>query len=238
VSSRVALCVLLFLCTFGWPLADVAAGDLTYLAHQPTRTSGHPPLIILLHGSGADENDMLGLWPQLPDQFVVISPRAPFADAGGGYRWYRKAAKSRSIEPDIVLSRRKIDDLVEVAVKRFGADPAQVFVAGFSQWAVMVYDIALREPGRFRGAAVLSGSLFASAQAAISAGADRSHESIFIGHGTGDQRIPLSAAVAAHENLEKLGLRSEFHVYRGMSHEISDAEVKDLDAWLTKRLRD
>ncbi len=208
-----------------------AAGALTYLAHPADTSAGHPPLLILLHGSGADERDMIGLWPQLPRRFVVVSPRAPFRDVGGGYRWYRKGSTGAS---DIAVSRGIIDLVADQAVARFDADPQAVFVAGFSQGGVMAYEAALAEPRRFRGAAVLSGALFPSARAALAAPGQRAP--FFIAHGTADARIPFGSATAARAALVAAGVPVAFHAYKGMGHGTGDAEVADLAAWLSEQL--
>ncbi len=232
--ARTLLPALCLLALLGVAAGSGARADdgLTYLVHQPPQPSARPPLIVLLHGSGADERDMIGLWAQLPPSFVVVSPRAPFGDAAHGYRWYRDATG----EADRAMSRKVVDLVVDNAIHRFDADLARVFVAGFSQGGVMVYEVALREPGRFRGAAVLSGSLFASERRALSAKTDRSHEAFFVGHGGTDDRIPLTAATAAREELTTLGVPTAFHAYPAMGHATGDAEVKDLSAWLTTRL--
>lgn len=233
MTSRFLICILLlFSAAVGSP-ARAAADELTYLVHEPAKTSDHPSLIVVLHGSGANENDMISLWPQLPDTFVVVSPRAPFADAGGGYRWYRKG---KTVAEDIRFSRDRIDALVDAAVRQFHADPKRIFLAGFSQGAVMVYQIVLHEPGRFRGAAVLSGSLYAFDSSKLSARTDWSHDSFFIGHGTADERIPIASATAAHAQLDHLGVPNEFHAYAGMHHETADKEIGDLNAWLAARI--
>ncbi|WP_291161540.1 PHB depolymerase family esterase [Hyphomicrobium sp.] len=219
-----------------WPVAATstraADTELTYLFHEPAMPSARPPLIVLLHGSGADENDMIGLWPQLPEGFVVVSPRAPFGDRSSGYRWYRKGT---SIEADIRLSCDGIAKLVETAVNRFHADPHRVFLTGFSQGAVMVYHAVLGAPGKFRGAAVLSGSLYAFDARKLLPKTDWTHESLFIGHGTADERIPFASARHAHEALDWLGVPNVFHSYERMHHEIGDREMQDLNAWLAGR---
>lgn len=235
-SGRAAKWCFLFLLMTFWPVAATCAraadSELTYLFHEPAKPSALPPLIVLLHGSGADENDMIGLWPQLPEGFVVVSPRAPFGDRASGYRWYRKGT---SIEADIRLSRDGITKLVETAVNRFHADPQRVFLAGFSQGAVMVYHAILRAPGRFRGAAVLSGSLYAFDDRKLSPKEDWAHESFFIGHGTADERIPFASARHAHDVLDRLGVPNAFHSYERMHHEMGNREIQDLNAWLTER---
>ena len=206
-----------------------AASDPTYLAHPPADASGRPPLLVLLHGSGADERDMIGLWSQLPRVFAVVSPRAPFG-GGGGYRWYRKGAGQ---DADIAASLRLIGLVIDSAVARFGADSQRVFIGGFSQGAVMTYEAALRQPGRFRGAAVLSGTLFPAARAAAKGGA---RTPFFIAHGTADDRIPYASATAAQAALAGLGVPVAFHAYPGLGHGTSNAEIADLDAWLAARL--
>ena len=164
------------------------ADDVTYLVHEPPKGTSHPPLIVLLHGSGSDEHDMIRLWHDLPADFVVISPRAPFHDAAGGNRWYRKGPTQ---DADIAMSRKVVDLIVANAIQRFDADPKRIFIGGFSQGAVMTYEVALHEPGRFRGAAVLSGVLFPTATANVAS--SQAGQSFFVGHGTSDARIPFAA---------------------------------------------
>ena len=208
-----------------------AAGELTMIAHEPAQKSAHPPLIVLLHGAGADERDMIGLWRDLPPDLVVVSPRAPFAE-GGGWRWYRKASR----DADIAISRKIVDLIVETAVKRFDADPARVFIGGFSQGGVMTYEVALHAPARFAGAAVLSGSLFPSALAGLPGPGALAHDPFFIGHGTADPRIPFAGATSARAALERIGVPVAFHAYQGMGHATDAAETRDLSAWLAERL--
>ena len=200
--------------------------DITMIAHEPTQKSAHPPLIVLLHGAGADERDMITMWRDLPSEFVVVSPRAPFRD-GGGYAWYRKPSRAA----DIAISRKIVELIVAKAVERFDADPQRVFLGGFSQGGVMTYEVALHAPARFAGAVVLSGSMFPSALAGVPT-TGLAHDPFFIGHGTADPRIPLGAATAARATLDKLGVPVAFHTYPGMGHATDATEAHDLSAWL------
>ncbi len=210
-----------------------AAAELTMLAHPPSVASPHPPLIVLMHGAGADEKDMIGLWRQLPPQFVVVSPRGPFGGGGGGWRWYRKGPTQ---DADLATSRGLVDLVVDGAIKRFDADPARVFIGGFSQGGVMTYEVALHEPGRFRGAVVMSGKLFPSALAGDPLGPQTTP--FFIAHGAGDKVIPYPTAIAARDALEKRGIKVTFEPYEGMAHTVSDPEMAAVSAWLGTRLDD
>ncbi|MCX8252637.1 Phospholipase/carboxylesterase [Beijerinckiaceae bacterium RH AL1] len=205
------------------------ASDVTMLAHEPTQKTAHPPLIVLLHGAGADERDMVSMWRDLPPDFVVVSPRGPFRD-GGGFSWYRKTSRAA----DIALSRKIVELIVQKSVERFDADPRRVFLGGFSQGGVMTYEVALHDPERFAGAVVLSGSMFPSALAGV-ASVGLAHDPFFIGHGTADPRIPIAAATAARSSLEHLGVPVAFHAYPGMGHATNESETQDLAAWLAAR---
>ncbi len=207
---------------------EAKAEGLTYLVHSPKQPADHPPLIMLLHGAGADERDMIGLWAQLPPAFVVVSPRAPIA-SGTGYVWYRKAHRAA----DLAMSRAIIELMLANAVQRFGADPHRVFLAGFSQGAVMTYEVALRDPARLRGAAVLSGSLLSPG---LAKPGDWSRDALFIAHGVKDDKIPFQSALATRAALASARIPFVYHAYEGMGHTISAAETQDLSAWLTQRL--
>lgn len=210
-----------------------AAEDLTLLAHPPAVASPHPPLIVLMHGAGADEKDMIGLWKQLPPQFVVVSPRAPFGGNGGGWRWYRKGPTQ---DQDIAVSRKIVDLVVDNAVKRFEADPGQVFIGGFSQGGVMTYEMALHEPGRFRGAVVMSGSLFPSALAGDPS--EPNATPFFIAHGTGDATIPFTSAEIARAKLKVRGMNVTFKPFPDMAHTVGEGEMAAVDAWLAALLKE
>ena len=216
-------------------VAPASASDLRYLAHAPAERVANPPLIVLMHGSNANENDLIDLWQDLPADFVVISPRAPFKGFSGGYQWYRKDGANPRPD-DLAVSREIVDAVIAEAVTRFKADPRRIFIGGFSQGAVMTYEIALREPDRFRGAAVLSGTLFSSEVSSL-AKADRSHEAFFVAHGTADKVIPFAAATSARDALGKLGMPTVFHAYQGMAHTVGPEETRDLKAWLEERAR-
>ncbi len=231
MNSRHALRVLSACALLALAGSFPAAGeDLTMLAHLPLVASQHPPLIVLMHGAGADEKDMIGLWKKLPPQFVVVSPRGPFG-GNGGWRWYRKGPTQES---DIAVSRKIIDLVVESAIKRFDADPARVFVGGFSQGGVMTYEVALHGPGRFRGAVVLSGLLFPSALAGDPPGART--PPFFVAHGSEDKVIAYPTAIDARDTLEKRGVAVTFAPYAGMAHATSESEMAAVSAWLEKQL--
>ena len=62
---------------------------LHYLVREPKIKSGKPPVVILLHGIGSNEQDLFSFADQLPDNYLVVSARAPYAIGKDSYAWYQ-----------------------------------------------------------------------------------------------------------------------------------------------------
>lgn len=138
---------------------------------------------------------------------------------------------------DLQSSARLIKDFVGKATAKYHTQPDRVFLVGFSQGAIMSYEVALRDPELVRGIAALSGSVLPVLKAELKPDPRLEPLAIFIGHGTLDQALPYASATRANEVLEKIGLKPEFHTYPGMNHTVSAAEIQDLKAWLEKSLK-
>src|SRR5262245_19920926 len=102
--------------------------------------SGRPPLLVLLHGIGANEDDLFPIGREVDPRFKVVSLRAP-RPYHGGFAWFDiQFLSSARIIPDIDQAKATLADLVRwlgAAPERFGTDPAQTFLLGFSQGAMM-----------------------------------------------------------------------------------------------------
>jgi phospholipase/carboxylesterase len=206
---------------------------LKYLVQQPA--GKHAPVIILLHGYGSDERDLFELKSMLPGNFLIISARAPYALQGGGYQWYdlkMEDGKRTGKKEDIATSREKIITFIGQVVNKYSADARQVYVMGFSQGAIMSYEVGLTSPAKVRGIGPLSGKIYPSLKTLVKNTPDLKKLRIFVAHGTADDRISFAEGKAAVEYIRSLGLQPEFHEYAGMGHSISGDVMKDLVAWL------
>ncbi|MEM9083485.1 MAG: phospholipase, partial [Planctomycetota bacterium] len=137
---------------------------LIFVEREPQSLTETPPLLVLLHGFGASEHDLIGLADELPSELHVVSARAPIdlADAGmpGGYAWFNLifrpdgiAYDEDSAEEGAALARA----FVRAAQERANASPERTFILGFSQGAMMAHSILLEEPELIAGAACCSG---------------------------------------------------------------------------------
>ena len=212
---------------------------LAYL-EQTGGDARNEPLVIFLHGFGSNEEDLFGLKDALPSTWTYLSARAPMPVDARGYRWFAKKPGDGDYDgetADLQRSAKLIEDFVTQATTKYRTRSDRVFLVGFSQGAIMSYEVGLRKPALVRGIAALSGSVLPVLKAELKADAALDKLAIFIGHGTLDQALPYAAATRANEVLQAVGLKPEFHGYMGMPHTISEAEVQDLKAWLEKSLK-
>ena len=192
------------------------------------------PLLILLHGRGADRRDLLGLGPHLPSPFVLVTPQAPFPGAswgyGPGWAWYRYVTEDRVEGGTLKTSLTKLGEFLETLPGLLPFRPGPMTLGGFSQGGTMSFAFALRNPGRVAQAVNLSGFLVDDP------GVEVSKETVaatrfFWGHGERDPAIPFTLAVLGREKLEEMGARLTTFDHPG-GHQITQEELRALTDWL------
>jgi phospholipase/carboxylesterase len=240
-ATAVSLCCALL--GAGSAFAQGAAEDdtlhtdmaLLYRVHVPANGGRGAPVIFLLHGMGSNEQDLLAMADAFPDKYVVVSLRAPYELEPGSYEWYQGRMVNGVQDGDVSqmdASAQSIEDFVNQLVRRDGLDWKHVYLIGFSQGAVMAYEVALGHPRTFRGVGIMSGDLYDSLRARLQPSPALGPLRVFISHGEADQRIPAQRAVESYKLLQRLGMRPEFHIYPGMGHEIDNDALGDLVHWL------
>jgi len=199
--------------------------------------NGKPPMIILLHGVGSNENDLFGLSPYLDKRFLVISARGPVTVMPGGYGWYHVDFLPGRMEinaAEEAESRQTLIGFIDEAVTAYGADPQQVYLMGFSQGAIMSYGIMLTAPSKIAGVIAMSGRLLDEARPTQKPQGLEGFL-IIVAHGEYDNVIPIRYAREAKEYLQTLPVAMTYHEYP-MAHEVSEQSLRDIVAWLAMRL--
>lgn len=216
----------------------IPTASLTYRIARPreNNASGHSgahPALVMLHGRGADEADLLDLAAVLDPRLFVISVRAPIP-LGPGYQWYEMlrvgAPETRSLEESVTL----LQEFRATLPARFPIDPDQIFGLGFSQGALMTAALRLRDPGSWAGSIVLSGYLPAEVQP--SDVQNLTGAAFFVAHGIYDDVLPVAYARALRQRLGEMGAAMTYHEYP-MGHQIMMTEIEDLNRWLRSRLQ-
>jgi len=210
---------------------------LEHLVRPPAVRAGRPPLLALLHGIGADEEDLLGLADHLDGRFLVVSARAPFQAEPMGYAWYAidwYAVPPRADAAQARDSRERLVRFLGEACQAHGADPARVHLLGFSQGASMALGVALSRPDLVRSVVAHSGRLLRQflppAPPPGLAGLP-----VLLQHGRRDPVVPVAFADEARGLLEPMGVALERRDY-DLGHEIGPESLRDLAGWLTARL--
>jgi phospholipase/carboxylesterase len=213
---------------------------LNYLASESKTGNSNPenkPMIIFLHGYGSNESDLFELQQEFSSEYIYLSVQAPMMLAPGSYQWYGLQPSEQSQVADNVLKHSKLlEDFITAAVRKYHTHADKVFLIGFSQGAIMSYELALQHPKNVRGIAALSGKILAPLKEKITPGLDLKGLSVFIGHGTMDDRVYFKEANEAHALLEKTSITPAFHSYQKMGHSINQQELTDVKKWIEDTL--
>ncbi len=190
------------------------------------------PLLVLLHGYGADEHDLFGLLPYLPDGIAVASVAAPLAPPWPmpGRSWYAiEGLEGRSSDSVTAAAKSFLRWLEE-----FAADSPSVALLGFSQGAAVALQALRLAADRVDAVVALSGYV-AAGDLPNDEDLAEQRPPVFWGRGTNDEVIP--DARVAH-TAEWLPRHSELsgRVYTGLTHSISEEELRDVHVFLTKWL--
>jgi phospholipase/carboxylesterase len=209
--------------------------DLAYLERP---AAGDPAgLLVLHHGRGSDERDLLGLADVLDPgrQLHVVTPRAPLQLGGPGYHWY-VVPRVGYPDPDTFHSAyRTLAAFHDELWERTGITPAQTVFGGFSMGSVMSYSLGLG-PGRPAPAGILAFSGFVPVVEGWDPSLeDRTGTRAFIAHGRRDPVMEVGFARRASELLTAGGLDVEYHE-SDAGHHIDPAHVPAAVAWLGRAL--
>lgn len=220
------------------PAADPPRLVERVVAARRSAPGSPPPLLVLLHGIGADENDLIDLAPALDPRFTVVSVRAP-RSYHMGYAWFQiDWRRDGSIVPDAAQARATLADLVrwlDAAPARLGADPARLYLLGFSQGAMMSLGVLRTAPDRLAGVVALSGLFDDSLVPASAPASAIARVPLFVAHGTRDDVLPIARGRALRDVFQPLVRDFTWREYT-VAHGIAPDELRDVAAWLTARL--
>ncbi|QKY15459.1 dienelactone hydrolase family protein [Halorubrum sp. CBA1229] len=207
---------------------------LDHVHVAPDDDPENAPAVFVLHGRGADEEDLLPVARHLPDDLHVISLRAP-DPLQGGYTWYELDLSAGGLEesqPDAADFRRSLDlvaESVDAAVESYALDPDRIGLLGFSQGAITGLSLVLEEPDRYAWVVALHGYL-ADAHADVDPDGIEG-KPVLVGAGAGDRVIPESRSAAAADRFEEIGADVTRGSYPG-GHGIGQDELADVVAFV------
>jgi phospholipase/carboxylesterase len=228
-SALVALPDIGYACAASSPELTTMPQTLSGPSYPPQSGAKPSQLVILLHGLGADGNDLIGLAPywavQLPDA-EFLSPNAPFRCdmAPSGYQWMsirdpNPAARLSGAHASAVILDAFIDD----ELKKRDLTEAELALVGFSQGTMMSLFVGPRRERQLAGIVGYSGRLIAPA---LLAGEIRSRPPILLVHGTGDPTVPYNSMAVAENALSAAGVSVETLACPGVGHGIDEEGLR------------
>lgn len=209
--------------------------NIHYLVREPKIKQEKNPLLLLLHGYGSNEEDLFSFASELPEEYYVVSARAPYDLQPYGHAWYAitfDADQNKfSDDNQAIESRDLIAKFIDELVSELPIDSENITLIGFSQGTILSYAVALSYPEKIKRVVALSGYLNEGILASSYENKDFSNLKMYISHGTQDQVIPVDWARKAPEALKNLEIDITYKEYP-IGHGVSPQNFYDLKNWL------
>ena len=206
---------------------------LPYLERPAARSAAG--LLVLHHGRGADEHDLLGLADVLdPERRLhIVTPRAPLA-IGGGYHWYVVPRVGYPDPETFAAACAQLGALHDELWERTGIAPADTVLGGFSMGAVMSYALGLSGERPAPGGILAFSGFVPTVEGWQPDLASRPDLPVFIAHGRRDPIMDVDFARRADALLTAGGLPVEYHE-SDAGHHVDPAHVPAAVRWLSTK---
>jgi len=213
------------------------SSTLTHRVVPPLEESTDPsPALILLHGRGADEEDLLGLAPALDPHLLLLSVRAPFPFmTGSGHTWYDIQQIGTPHPKMFAESYERLCRFLDDALAGYPIDPRRVLLFGFSMGAVMSFALGLTHPEKIRGVVAHSGYVPEGTGLRLR-WRELERTAFFVAHGTEDPILSVEYARRARALFASSNAPASFKEY-GIGHTISEESLADATGWMQPLLR-
>ncbi|MDP2541374.1 alpha/beta hydrolase [Tenacibaculum discolor] len=211
--------------------------SLQYIVREPKTSNANPPLLILLHGYGSNEQDLFSFAEELPDDLLIVSARAPHDMGYGGYAWY--AINFDSVNgkfSDLKQAAESVDKIasfIDEIKEKYNTNPDKTFLLGFSQGAILSYALSFKYPNKVKHVVALSGYIN---EELLPAEIDNSIATdYYISHGTVDQVLPIDWARKAPVLLKDFKLANVYSEYP-VGHGVAPQNFYSFKSWIEERL--
>lgn len=184
--------------------------------------------LLLLHGTGGDEDNLIWLGRTLLPGAALLSPRGK-VDEGGALRFFRRIREGVFDQKDLALRTEELAKFVEDAVKSYGLDAKNIVAVGFSNGANIAGSLLLRRPGLVRRAILLSPMVPFEPEPPP----DLRGTAVFIGAGRADTMVPAPQTERLASLVGECGADVQIHWEPG-GHTIAGGAIKAAQEWLKR----
>jgi len=213
-----------------------------FFVYVPPRqkVSEKAPALVLLHGVGSNERDLVKLAETLDPRLAIFSLRAPMTIGPDQYAWFHVNFTAQGPvhnQSQAESSRLILKRFLENLGRNPGIDSSQIFLLGFSQGAIMSLSLTLTEPALVKGIIPIAGRTL---QEIAAQARERNFEvkpKVLLLHGQEDGKLPIFHGNASDAVLREAKFDHQFKTYMA-GHEITSAMLGDIQTWLTSNISD
>ncbi|WP_177344629.1 alpha/beta hydrolase [Evansella clarkii] len=192
---------------------------------------GNKNTLLLLHGTGGDENDLLPLANLIDPGAAILSVRGNSRE-GNMNRFFRRLEEGVFDQEDLVLKTKELKDFVDQAAVNYGFDRKHVVAVGYSNGANIAGSLLYHYDNPLKGAALFH-PMVPRRDIAV---AGKDNTPVFIGAGKNDPICPADEAKELNEALTKAGAEVELY-WTEHGHQLTQDEVNQAAAWYMTKLK-
>ncbi|HEU4801475.1 MAG TPA: alpha/beta hydrolase [Gemmatimonadales bacterium] len=187
--------------------------------------------LLLLHGTGGNEDDLIGLGSALAPGVALLSPRGQVLE-NGMPRFFRRLAEGVFDEADLVRRTHDLAGFVREACGAYARDPGRIWAVGFSNGANIAASLLLLEPALLAGAVLLRATLPLTPDEVP----DLASRSVLLSEGRSDPYVPAERAEALARLLREAGADVTLE-WRETGHGLTHEDIASASRWLAPKVR-
>jgi phospholipase/carboxylesterase len=192
----------------------------------PAEDKASAETLVVLHGTGGDENDLIGIGQAVAPGAAILSPRGNVLE-NGAPRFFKRLAEGVFDREEVRSRGEELSRFIRAAISKYGLNPERVFALGYSNGANVASTVMFIEPGLFRGAIMFRPMVVFEPDEHP----DLSGAGIFISAGRMDPIVPTKSVERLAELFE--ASRAEVTLkWQQAGHNLLPSEVRDAADWL------
>lgn len=184
------------------------------------------PTLLLLHGTGGNEEDLIPLGQDLAPEAAILSPRGKVSEYGA-LRFFRRLAEGVFDQEDLLFRTHELAGFVETAAKEYGFEGSRIVAVGYSNGANVAASTLLLHPGLLQAAVLFRAMVPFEPEVTP----DLSGLPVFMAAGRQDRMIPPDNTQRLADILAEAGAEVDLR-WRNVGHPLTYEEVSEAKDWL------
>jgi phospholipase/carboxylesterase len=206
------------------------SADLGFVHRYVPGADESGPTLLLLHGTGGNEEDLVGLGETLAPGAAILSPRGKVSEYGAP-RFFRRLAEGVFDHEDLLLRTHELAEFAEAASEEYGFDRAKLVAVGYSNGANVAASTILLHPGLLRAAVLFRAMVPFEPEVTP----DLSGMPVFLAAGRADRMIPPDNTQRLADILLEAGADVDLR-WRNTGHPLTYDDVSEAKQWLASLL--